>query len=62
MSRDDAELSSLATTLTELEQRLGGAARRYEGTNHDDVVSALYQAESAARTAAHAVERARSLL
>jgi hypothetical protein len=62
MSRDDAELSSLATTLTELEQRIGAAARRYEGTDHDDVVTALYQAEAAARTAARGVERARGFL
>jgi hypothetical protein len=62
MPRDDAELSSLATTLTELEQRLGAAAQRYEGTDHDDVVAALYQAETSTREAARNVERARSLL
>jgi hypothetical protein len=62
MPRDDAELSSLATTLAELEQRLGTTARRYEGTDHDDVVAALYQAEASARAAARSIERARSLL
>ena len=62
MSRDDAELSSLATALGELEQRLAAAAQRYEGTQHDDVVMALYQAETSARDAARNVERARNLL
>jgi hypothetical protein len=62
MSRDDAELSSLATTLAELVQRLGAAAQRYERTDHDDVVAALYQAEASARAALRSVERARSLL
>jgi hypothetical protein len=62
MSRDDAELSSLATALSELEQRLAAAAKRYEGTHHDDVVTALYQAETSARDAARNVGRARNLL
>jgi hypothetical protein len=62
MSRDDAELSSLATTLAELERRLGAVAQRYERTDHDDVVAALYQAEASARAATRSVERARNLL
>jgi hypothetical protein len=58
---DAAELSSLATTLSDLERRLGALGQSYEGTDHDDVVAALFDAERNVRTALRSVERARSL-
>jgi hypothetical protein len=62
MAGADPELSSLATTLGELERRLGDAAARYEGTEHDDVVTALYDAERSVRSATRSVERAQGML
>jgi len=61
MPGDAAELSSLATTLGELERRLGDLGQSYEGTDHDDVVAALFDAERNVRAAARNVERARRL-
>ena len=59
MSGDAAELSSLVTTLTELERRLGELGQAYEASDHDDVVAALFDAERTVRAAARSVERAR---
>ena len=61
MSREAAELSSLGTTLSELERRLGALGKSYEGTDRDDVVAALFDAERNVRAAARSVERARLL-
>jgi hypothetical protein len=62
MPADDPELSSLSTTLAELERRLGAAAGRFDDARHDDVVSALYEAERSVRAATRSVDRARRLL
>jgi hypothetical protein len=62
MSADDPALSSLATTLADLERQLAAAAHRYEQTDHDDVVAALYEGERSVRNAWRSVERARQLL
>ena len=62
MPADAAELSSLATTLTELEHRLGALGEAFEGTDHDDVVAALFEAERTIRAATRSVERARQAL
>jgi hypothetical protein len=62
MAADAAELSSLSTTLTELEARVTAMAKRWEGTDHDDVVNALYDAERNLRAANRGVERAERLL
>jgi hypothetical protein len=62
MAADAAELSSLTTTLAELERRIAAIAGRWEGTNHDDAVAALYDAERTLRAATRAVERASRLL
>jgi hypothetical protein len=59
MPRDAAELSSLATTLGELERRLGALGLAYEETKDDDVAAALFDAERTVRAAARSVERAR---
>jgi hypothetical protein len=61
MTGDAAELSSLATTLGELERRLGALGQSYEGRDRDDVVAALFDAERNVRAAARSVERARLL-
>jgi hypothetical protein len=57
-----AELSSLATSVVELEQRVGGLAVGLEGTNHDDALAALYDAERTLRAAGRSLERAATLL
>jgi hypothetical protein len=62
MPADAAELSSLSTTLTDLERRVAAIAGRWEGTDHDDVVAALYDAERNLRAANRGVERAERLL
>jgi hypothetical protein len=62
MPGDAAELSSLATTLSDLERRLGALGVAYEGTEHDDVVAALFDAERTVRAAVRSVERARQAL
>jgi hypothetical protein len=62
MPGDAAELSSLATTLGELERRLGELGVAFEATGHDDVVAALFDAERTVRAAARNVERARRSL
>ena len=59
---DAAELSSLATTLSDLEHRLGDLGLAFEGTDHDDVVAALFDAERLVRAATRSVERARRAL
>jgi hypothetical protein len=61
MPGDAAELSSLATTLSDLERRLGALGKSFEGTDHDDIVAALFDAERNVRAATRSVERARSL-
>jgi hypothetical protein len=62
MAVDDAELSSLSTTLAELERRLGAVVGRFDDARHDDVVAALYDAERSVRAATRSVDRARRLL
>jgi hypothetical protein len=53
MPGDAAELSSLVTTLQELQRRLGELGVAYEGTDH---------AERTVGSAARSVERARQAL
>jgi len=62
MPGDAAELSSLVTTLHELERRLGELGLAYEGSDHDDVVAALFDAERTVGSGARSVERARRAL
>jgi hypothetical protein len=57
-----AELSSLATSVAELEQRVTRLAAGLEGANHDDALAALYDAERSLRAARRSVERAATLL
>lgn len=62
MPSDAAALSAVVTALSDLEDRVTAAATRYEGTHHDDLVAALYEAERQLRGARRAVERARTLV
>ena len=62
MSAATAELSSLATAIEDVQRRITGIAGRYEGTEHDDVLGALYDAERNLRAAHRQVERAARLL
>ena len=60
--RIDHKFDELATTLGELERRLGELGLAYEDTKHDDVAAALFDAERTVRAAARSVERARQAL
>ena len=62
MPADAAALSSLATTLTELERRVGQLGQSYEGSDRDDVMAALFDAERNLRAAVRSVETARARL
>jgi hypothetical protein len=57
-----AELSSLATSVAEFEQRVTGLAGGLEGRDHDDALAALYDAERSLRAARRNLERAATLL
>jgi hypothetical protein len=61
MASDAAELSSIRGTLLEVEQRLADIARHYEGTERDDLLGALYEAERTLRATRREVERAEQL-
>ena len=61
MANDAAELSSLLTTLAEVERRLAAVAGRHEGAEHEDVLAALYEAERSLRATQRQIERAEKL-
>ena len=48
---DHAELSSLATSLEEVQRRLTAVADRYAGTATDELAGELYEVERSLRTA-----------
>ncbi len=56
-----AELSSIHSALGDLQERLTAIAGRYEGTDHEDVLGALYEAERTLRATRRQVERAQEL-
>jgi hypothetical protein len=58
---DAAELSSLTTTLREVEDRIAAIARHHEGTPRDDLLAALYEAERNLRAASRSLARAAAL-
>jgi hypothetical protein len=51
MSTEHAELSSAATALEELTDRLGAVAGRFVGTPKEQIATDLYEVERALRTA-----------
>ena len=61
MPSDAAELSSIATAVTEIETRVEAIARRYEGSKRDDVLHVLYEAERQLRATIRSLERAAQL-
>lgn len=62
VSSDFATLSSLSTSLGDCEIRLSEMAIGHSGTDLDDLVSALHEAERLVRAAAREVARAQRLL
>lgn len=54
---DGAELSSLSSVIRELVQRVAEVARRYEGTDREDVSFELYEVERSLRTATRRLDR-----
>lgn len=53
-----AELSALTETIARSRERVAGLAEPYLGTEREDIVSALYEAERQLLTAERALERA----
>jgi hypothetical protein len=58
MPSDGAALASILTALGDLEARIAALVAPYEGSDREDVVGALYEAERSLRAAQRAVERA----
>ncbi|HEX9260666.1 MAG TPA: hypothetical protein VF855_14090 [Acidimicrobiales bacterium] len=59
---DAVALSSIATSLSDLHDRVVVIAGHYEGTNRDDLLGTLYEAERQMRASLRAVERGARLL
>ena len=57
-----AELAALAETLGRSRQRVAGLAEPYLGTEREDIVAAVYEAERQLRGAERALQRALKLL
>jgi hypothetical protein len=53
-----AELSAAAEVIGRYRRRVGELARPYLGTERDDLVSAIYEAERALQTAERTIQRA----
>jgi hypothetical protein len=61
MARDAAELSSLHSAVMDAARRIEGIAAAYEGTEREDLLGALYEAERNLRAAVRQIERAERL-
>jgi len=59
---DAAVLSSIATSLGDLHDRVEAITSHYEGTTRDDLLGALYEAERQLRATIRSVDRAHRLL
>ena len=57
-----AELAALAETVSRSRQRVAGLAEPYLGTEREDIVAAVYEAERQLRGAERALQRALKLL
>ena len=57
-----AELAALAETVARSRQRVAGLAEPYLGTEREDIVAAVYEAERQLRGAERALQRALKLL
>jgi hypothetical protein len=58
LSATAAELSAAADAIGGYRQRVGDLARPYLGSERDDLVSAIYEAERSLRTAERLIQRA----
>ena len=56
MTEHGAQLSSVATALDELTERVTAAADAYRGTEQEDVAGDLYEVERSLRTAGRRLE------
>lgn len=57
-----AELAVIAEHLDRYRDRVSGLANQLRGSEHDDAMAAIYEAERALRTAHRALTRAAGLL
>lgn len=57
MAADGAELSSLGSVMRDLGERVSEVARRYEGTDREDVAFELYEVERSLRGATRRLDR-----
>lgn len=57
MAADGAELSSLSSVIRDLTERVTEVARRYEGTDREDVSFELYEVERSLRGATRRLDR-----
>ena len=62
MSSDRADLSSIATQLREMNERVAAAAERLHRDPTEDAAVSLFEVERALRTAMRSLERAISQL
>ena len=61
MASDAAELSSIVSALSDLEERVTSIIGHHEGTPREDLLNALYEAERSLRSAGRSVDRAQRL-
>lgn len=57
LAADGAELSSLSSVIRDLVERVTDVARRYEGTDREDVSFELYEVERGLRGATRRLDR-----
>lgn len=57
LAADGAELSSLSSVIRDLVERVSEVARRYEGTDREDVSFELYEVERGLRGATRRLDR-----
>ncbi len=57
MAADGAELSSLSSVMRDLGERVSEVARRYEGTDREDIAFELYEVERSLRGATRRLDR-----
>lgn len=57
LAADGAELGSLSSVIRDLVERVSEVARRYEGTDREDVSFELYEVERGLRGATRRLDR-----
>jgi hypothetical protein len=61
-SNPDASLGSMAAALDEIQARIAAIAESVHGTDRDDLLAALHEAERQVRSAGREIQRSRRLL